>query len=131
VRALLSVAGTTYADEAGISELLETRWKGDLRRLRDAADHDPDAERRLLKQFKGIGDVGVHIFFREAQAAWDELRPFFDDRALDGAGRVGLPKDPDRLAGLVKGDDLARLSAALVRAELDDGVRDAVRERAR
>jgi len=61
------------------AELLLDRYRGDLRRLRDAADRDPRAERHLLKELKGIGDVGVDIFFREAQRSWGELRVDLDD----------------------------------------------------
>lgn len=103
---------------------------GDLRKLREAAERDPQRERKLLKEFKGIGDVGVDIFFREAQVAWDELRPFADRRALDAAGRLKLGRDPEALAKLVDGKDFPRLVAALVRVELADD-HDAVREAAR
>ncbi len=67
------------------ARLLADRWKGDLRNLREDADRDPAAERKLLKEFKGVGDVGVDIFFREVQAAWEELYPFADRRALASA----------------------------------------------
>jgi hypothetical protein len=133
--AVLHDAGYTRYQErtasmvGDLSELLRDRWKGDLRRLRDDAGRDPAAERKLLKQFKGMGDVGVDVFFREVQAVWDELRPFFDERARAGAARLGLPKDPAKLAELVPAADLTRLSAALVRVELDDDVRDQVRSR--
>ena len=62
------------------AQLIVDRYGGDLRRLRCAADRDPTVERRLLKQCKGIGDVGVDIFFREAQRTWAELYPFADRR---------------------------------------------------
>lgn len=100
------------------AELLVDRYGGDLRRLRERAGRRPDEERRLLKQCKGIGDVGVDIFLREAQAAWEELRPFVDRRALAGARRLGLGQDPRTLAGLVDEADVPRLTAALVRVEL-------------
>lgn len=102
-----------------VADLALERYGGDLRRLRAAADRDPGTERTLLKEFKGVGDVGVDIFFREAQVAWTELRPFADRRALDAAQQLGLPRDPamlQRLAG--GGDRVATLVAALVRAEL-------------
>ena len=51
-------------------ELLLDRYRGDLRRLRAEAGRDPRQERRLLKEVKGLGEVGVDIFFREAQVAW-------------------------------------------------------------
>jgi hypothetical protein len=72
--------------------------------------------------------VGVDIFFREAQAAWGELRPFADRRALDAAKRLDLGRDAEALVDLVSERDLPRLLAALVRTELADdydGVRDA------
>jgi hypothetical protein len=61
--------------------LLLERYRGDLRCLREEAERDPRRERALLKEFKGIGDVGVDIFFREAQIAWDELYPFADRKS--------------------------------------------------
>lgn len=99
------------------SQLLLDRWKGDLRRLRDEAERDPATERRLLKQFKGIGEVGVDIYFREAQHAWGELRPFFDRRALRAAAELGLSDSPKQLARLVPADQLPVLATALVRLE--------------
>jgi hypothetical protein len=113
-----------------LTEHLLERYRGDLRRLREEAERDPKAERRLLKEFKGLGDVGVDIFFREAQVAWEELFPFADRRVLDAAGRLKLPKDPAKLAELVGRKDYPRLVAALVRVGLDDDY-DAVRRAAR
>lgn len=93
-------------------------YGGDLRALRDAAGRDPRRERELLKEFKGIGDVGADIFMREVQRTWQEARPFFDDRALGSARRLGLPDDPEELARLAPRGDSARLAAALVRSAL-------------
>jgi endonuclease III len=98
--------------------VIET-YGGDLRRMADTADRDPRRLRRLLTEFPRIGATGAEIFCREAQAVWSWLRPYFDRRALTGAKRVGLPADPDRLAGLVKPGDHARLAAALVRVALE------------
>jgi endonuclease III len=97
------------------ADLLNERWNGDLRRLRDEADGDPGRIRELLQDFTGIGPVGAEIFCREAQGIWPELRPSFDRRALDGASKHSLPKDPEKLADLVEPEDLPRLAAALVR----------------
>ena len=60
------------------SRMLLDRYQGDLRKLREAAGRDPQEERRLLEEFKGIGDVGADIFMREVQLVWDELYPFAD-----------------------------------------------------
>jgi hypothetical protein len=125
VSALHDAGYTRYQERTAtmlgeMTDLVLDRWKGDLRRLRDEAERDPEQERKLLEEFKGIGDVGVDIFFREAQVAWDELHPFADRRALDAAGRLGLPKDAEKLAELTSREDFARLAAALVRVELAD-----------
>jgi hypothetical protein len=109
-----------------LTDHLLGRYRGDLRRLRDEADRDPETERRLLKEFKGLGDVGVDIFFREVQVAWEELAPFAGERALDAARRLELPADAGELAGLVGPAEFPRLVAALVRVELADDY-DAVR----
>jgi hypothetical protein len=111
-------------------QLLLDRYRGDLRRLRAEAGQDPREERRLLKQVKGLGEVGVDIFFREAQVAWQELFPFLDQRAAQAARRLGLDADPEALAGDRRPEVFARLVAALVRTGLA-GDHDAVLEAAR
>ena len=112
------------------SRLLLERYRGDLRRLREEAERDPRRERMLLKEFKGIGDVGADIFFREAQVAWAELCPFADRRALASARKLGLRAEPRALARLVERSDFARLVAALVRVQLA-GQHDRVLEHVR
>ena len=77
------------------------------------------------ERFKGIGATGSDIFLREIQDTWTWVRPYFDDRALGAAAALGLPSDPDDLSQLASGDN-AGLAAALVRASLNDDVRDAV-----
>ncbi|HKN97096.1 MAG TPA: endonuclease [Pseudonocardiaceae bacterium] len=94
-------------------------YHGDLRRMRADADGDVAALRRALTGFRRIGPTGTHIFCREAQGVWPELRPYFDQRALRAAGDLGLPTDPDRLGSCVASDDIGRLAAALVRYGLD------------
>lgn len=103
---------------ADTTQLLLDEYDGDLRKLRLAADCRPGEERKLLKKFKGIGDVGADIFFREAQLAWEELYPFADKKALDAAAKLGLYKTPGKLAQLVDRRNFPRLLAGLVRADL-------------
>ncbi|WP_245396685.1 hypothetical protein [Jiella sonneratiae] len=102
-------------------------YGGDLRRLREAAGRDPGSERRLLKEFKGIGETGVDIFFREAQVAWDELHPFADARSLDAARALGLGDSAEAVADLVPREKLPTLLTALLRADLD-GALDEIRK---
>lgn len=110
-------------------DLLMQEYGGDLRRLREKAENDPKKERELLKELKGIGDVGADIFFREVQPAWDELYPFADKKALSAAEKLGLPKSADGLSKLVDKRDFARLVAALVRTDLEKDY-DGVKQRA-
>jgi hypothetical protein len=100
------------------ARLLLDRYKGDLRNLREASGHNIARERQLIKEFKGIGDVGVDIFFREVQVAWEELFPFADQRAQQNAKALGLPTDAQALLELVGKDDFPRLVSALVRVGL-------------
>lgn len=98
------------------ARLLLDRWKGDLRRLRDEAGGDERRIAELLTGFPGIGPTGADIFLREVQAVWPQVAPHLDRRVLDGAGKLGLPRQAGPLAELAgSGDELARLSAALVR----------------
>lgn len=101
-----------------VATLVEEAWKGDLRRLREECRGDPDALRAGLKRAKGLGDVGVDIFFREVQGPWEDLRPFADRRAL------GLGNDAAALAGLVPAADFPRFVAGLVRTDLAGDAED-------
>lgn len=99
--------------------LLLDRWGGDLRRLRDEAEVDAATITRAVQGFDGIGPTGADIFLREVQAVWPSVRPHLDTLTLKGAAKAGLPQDPVTLAGLVQGEDLAALCAALVRLARD------------
>jgi hypothetical protein len=128
--------GGGQAGEAGLAQRpgrqlgAGQRWDGDLRKMRDEASGDRGALRRLLKQVPGIGDTGADIFCREVQQVWPSLRPYIDRKALDGAARLGLPKNADELAALAWPDDLARLVAGLVRVSIDKKLVDEVRRAA-
>lgn len=132
---ILNASGYARYDEStsrtlgDTAALLAERYDGDLRQLRARADGDQAALRRLVTECKGIGDVGADIFFREVQAAWTELHPFADDRALAVARRLGLGDDAAALAAQVSQRDFPRLVAALIRVDLagDDEI-NAVRQ---
>jgi endonuclease III len=94
-------------------------YGGDLRNLRDESDGDPEVQKKLLKQFKGMGEVGAEIYLREVQTAWEELQPFVDKKAQKAANRLGLGRDPLKLAGLAGTEDLSHLCSALVQLDLD------------
>ncbi len=121
---VLNQAGYARYDESTARYIGETTallmdaYGGDLRKLREAANGDSQTLRELLKQFKGIGEVGADIFCREAQLAWQELYPFADKKALDAAAKLHLPTRAGAMAELVPRRDLPRLLSGLVRADL-------------
>ena len=102
-----------------IAQRVSDEFAGDLREIARRSDCQIGSSARMLKQFKGIGDTGAAIFLREVQDVWTWVRPYFDDRAIAGAKKLGLPTDPAKLGALAPGSN-ARLAAALVRASLDD-----------
>lgn len=108
----------TYLAQA--AELVQERWRGDLRRLHDEAEDEGEVH-HLLQEVPRVGPTGADIFCREVQAVWPDLRPQVDAKVRTGAEAVGLPTEPDALAGLVDADDFARLAAGLVRVGLERG----------
>lgn len=108
------------------ARLVEERWHGDLRRLRDAADGRAERVGELVQEMPGIGEVGAQIFCREVQAVWPSLRPYVDDRVTSTASALGLPHTARGLADAVGDDDLSLVGAALVRCDLGGDV-EAVR----
>ena len=132
---VLNGAGYARVDEKTATQLvafndyLWDEYAGDLRKLRSAADGDTRQAIKLLKAFKGIGEVGACIFLREVQVAWPEFHPFVDKATTKAADQLGLPTTADDLAALVKHRRFARLVAALVRTQIADDF-DAIRRNA-
>jgi endonuclease III len=124
-------AGYARYDESSATRMVEIAkavkadYGGDLRRLADAADGDAQVAAKLLQGFTGIGETGAAIFLREVQDTWTWARPYFDERALGAAKKLGLPTDPNELSTLA-GQRNAHFAAALVRASLDGDVLHAV-----
>lgn len=110
---------------AEMADRVRDDYAGDLRRLGDRSGRDAAVAKRMLKKFKGIGDTGADIYLREVQDVWTWVRPYFDDRTTGTAKQLGLPADPEKLGSLAPQSN-ARLAAALVRASLDDDIRQRV-----
>jgi endonuclease III len=129
-RTMISAFGRAHYvryDESSATRLTEMAervrddYSGDLRRIADRSRHDVAHAKRMLKNFRGIGDTGADIYLREVQDVWTWVRPYFDGRATAAAKRLGLPTQPAKLGALAPQAN-ARLAAALVRASLDDEV---------
>ena len=100
--------------------LIIDRYRGDLRRLADAAGGDVSRAEELLQKIPGIGPSGAAIFLREVQRVWPWARPYVDDRVLAGARRAGLPASSTGLRRLLTRSrvDVTAACAALVRVRL-------------
>ncbi|MCX4390324.1 hypothetical protein OG777_25865 [Micromonospora peucetia] len=111
------------ADTLGdLARAVVERYRGDLRRLRAVAHHDPARERELLTELPGVDGAVVDLFLREAQALWREVAPVADRRALVAARRLGLGRSADdlaELAGSGESERLAWLVGALARVDLE------------
>jgi co-chaperonin GroES (HSP10) len=112
------------------AELLIERYGGDLRRMRERAGGDVDELRGLLREIPGIGPAGADIFLREVQSVWPEAGPLLDEKALQGARRLGVGDDPGALLKLADDSDAAHLAAGLVRAALDKDVVESAKQHA-
>ncbi|MYS23427.1 hypothetical protein GA0115240_15242 [Streptomyces sp. DvalAA-14] len=112
------------------ARLVTERYGGDLRRMRAEADGTLAELAHRLRDFPGVGPAGVHIFVREVQSVWPEFAPYLDDKALDGARRLGLPDSQASLKRLAGDAEPARLASALVRVALDKRAPATVREHA-
>ncbi|KAJ9655683.1 hypothetical protein H2198_005480 [Neophaeococcomyces mojaviensis] len=104
-----------------LADLISDKYHSDLNFLREKADDSPDKIRKLVKEVKGFGDVGVNIFCDSAQAIWPSLAPFIDPRSLQTAKQLGLGNDVDKLYAAVGKDPLkmAQLCTALTTIRLD------------
>lgn len=100
-----------------LSRMVLDEYGGDLRRIRPQGENATDDLARVIASFPRIGPTGARIFCREVQDVWPEVRPFFDDRALTAADRLGLPTEPRQLADLAEDGRVAVLAAALTRVK--------------
>lgn len=87
----------------------------------ELTSEDPAKIRAELKKIKGLGDVGINIFFDTAQHIWPCLAPFIDPRSLKTAEEIGIGSDVKALWREVSEDpeQMCRLAAALTKLRLD------------
>lgn len=68
---------------------------GDLNNLIKKANYNQDNARILIKEFRGIGDLAVDLFFDNVQCVWPCIAPFIDRRSLRTAEELGIGTDLD------------------------------------
>ena len=99
---------------------------GDLNNLLESAESSPVKVRNLLQEIKGIGKVGIDIFFDAAQGVWPVLAPFVDPRSMETAKHCGLGSDVGKMWEAVGKDpmEMCKLSSALTMIRLEKKEKD-------
>ena len=104
-----------------LAEFVEREYKGDLNNLLKRANSSPAKTRKHLQEIKGIGKVGVDIFFDTAQNVWPSLAPFIDPRSMETAERCGLGRDVNAIWEMVnkEPEEMCKLASALTIVRLE------------
>jgi len=79
---------STASNLLRIMEELKEKY-GDLEGLHRESKSPTDLERRL-REFKGVGPVGVNIFLRELRGIWEKAKPKPSRMAIQTCQRIGL-----------------------------------------
>jgi len=83
---------STATNLLGIAKTLKEKY-GSLERLHAESSSPSDLENRL-REFKGVGPVGVNIFLRELRGIWEKAKPNPSRIAVVTAQKIGLyPED--------------------------------------
>ncbi|GKZ23978.1 hypothetical protein AbraCBS73388_010588 [Aspergillus brasiliensis] len=104
-----------------LAAFVNEKYDGDLNNLLKKAHNDRDETRKLIKEIKGLGDLGADLFFNNAQAVWPSLAPFIDGRSLETADKVGLSTDLDAIYADLGRDsmNMSRLANGLSAVRLE------------
>ncbi|KAF5859999.1 hypothetical protein ETB97_002138 [Aspergillus alliaceus] len=104
-----------------LAELVDQKYDGDLNNLLEEAHHDREQVRELIKEIKGLGDLGADLFFNNVQSVWPSIAPFVDRRSLQTADQVGIGTDLDAIYADLKRDSMkmSRLANGLSTARLE------------
>ncbi|OOF94600.1 hypothetical protein ASPCADRAFT_208244 [Aspergillus carbonarius ITEM 5010] len=92
-----------------LAELINEKYDGDLNNLLKKAHNDRDETRQLIKEIKGLGDLGADLFFNNVQSVWPSMAPFIDGRSLQTADKAGISTDLDAIYADL-GHDSTRMS---------------------
>lgn len=103
-----------------LADFVNNKYDGDLNNLLNKADSSAAQVRSLLKEIKGIGNVGIDIFCDTAQGIWPCLAPFIDPRSMKTAQQCGLGEEIDAIWDTIGKDRMCRLAAALTTLRLEE-----------
>jgi len=104
-----------------LAEMIEKKFGGDLNNILTKTSRKPVKIRAQMQSIKGLGDVGIGIFFDTAQHVWPCLAPFIDPRSVAVAKNIGLGEDVQDFWEAVgkKPEKMTRLANALTRVRLE------------
>ncbi|OTA99465.1 hypothetical protein M426DRAFT_67789 [Hypoxylon sp. CI-4A] len=104
-----------------LAQLIEDKYEGDLNTILRITSEDPVKIRAELEHIKGLGDVGINIFFDTAQHIWPCMASFVDPRSLRTAEGIGFGDDVQSLwqAVLKDPERMCKLAVALTKLRLD------------
>ncbi|RAK79926.1 uncharacterized protein BO72DRAFT_445747 [Aspergillus fijiensis CBS 313.89] len=102
-------------------ELINDKYEGDLNNLLKKANNDRKKTRQLIKEIKGLGDLGADLFLNNVQSVWPSMAPFLDGRSLETADKVGLGTDLEAIYAELGRDcvSMSRLANGLSAVRLE------------
>ncbi|RAH86515.1 hypothetical protein BO86DRAFT_385360 [Aspergillus japonicus CBS 114.51] len=102
-------------------ELVNDKYAGDLNNLLKKAKNDRKKTRQLIKEIKGLGDLGADLFLNNVQSVWPSMAPFLDGRSLETADKVGLGTDLEAIYAELGRDcvSMSRLANGLSAVRLE------------
>ncbi|PYH42811.1 uncharacterized protein BP01DRAFT_124099 [Aspergillus saccharolyticus JOP 1030-1] len=111
--------GSTNLGE--MANLINDKYEGDLNNLLRKANNDRNKTRQLIKEIKGLGDLGADLFLNNVQSVWPSMAPFIDRRSLETADKVGLGTDLDAIYAELGRDSvsMSRLANGLSAVRLE------------
>ncbi|KAL3464292.1 hypothetical protein BJX64DRAFT_286711 [Aspergillus heterothallicus] len=107
-------------------EFVNDKYDGDLNNLIKKADYDREKTKELVHEVKGLGDLGVELFFNNVQSVWPSIAPFVDSRSLQTAKDAGFGTDLNAIYLDLEQDSvrMCKLANALSTARLERRVGD-------
>jgi hypothetical protein len=109
-----------------LADFVNGQYDGDLNNLLKKAGNDCKKTRDLIKEIKGLGDLGVDLFLNNAQSVWPPMAPFLDARSLKTAEELGIGTDLEAIYESLNRDSMrmSRLANGLSHVRLDKKQRE-------
>ncbi|GIJ99962.1 hypothetical protein Aspvir_003976 [Aspergillus viridinutans] len=109
-----------------LADFVNGQYDGDLNNLLKKAGKNRKKTRDLIKEIKGLGDLGVDLFLNNVQSVWPSMAPFLDARSLKTAEELGISTDLEAIYESLNRDSMrmSRLANGLSHVRLDKKQRE-------